>query len=38
MVNRPGFRGGQLPDWGGEEVTGKKAWDSESLARNGWPI
>lgn len=29
---------GLLPDWGGEEVTGKKAWDNESLARNGWPI
>ena len=26
-----------LPDWVGEEVTGNKAWDNESLARNGWP-
>jgi adenylate cyclase len=26
-----------LPDWIGEEVTGNKAWDNESLARNGWP-
>jgi len=27
-----------LPDWVGEEVTGNKAWDNESLARNGWPV
>lgn len=27
-----------LPDWASEEVTGNKAWDNESLARNGWPI
>lgn len=26
-----------LPDWVGEEVTGDRAWDNESLARNGWP-
>jgi len=26
-----------LPEWVGEEVTGNKAWDNESLARNGWP-
>ena len=26
-----------LPDWIGEEVTGQRAWDNESLARNGWP-
>ena len=26
-----------LPDWVGDEVTGNKAWDNESLARNGWP-
>jgi len=26
-----------LPDWVGEEVTGNRAWDNESLARNGWP-
>lgn len=26
-----------LPDWVGEEITGNKAWDNESLARNGWP-
>jgi adenylate cyclase len=26
-----------LPDWVGEEVTGHRAWDNESLARNGWP-
>ena len=27
-----------FPDWVGEEVTGNKDWDNESLARNGWPI
>jgi adenylate cyclase len=26
-----------LPDWVGDEITGKKDWDNESLARNGWP-
>ena len=26
-----------LPDWVGEELTGNRAWDNESLARNGWP-
>jgi CYTH domain-containing protein len=26
-----------LPDWVGDEVTGNKAWDNESLARIGWP-
>ena len=26
-----------LPEWVGEEVTGNRAWDNESLARNGWP-
>jgi CYTH domain-containing protein len=26
-----------LPDWVGEEVTGNKAWDNESLARLGCP-
>lgn len=26
-----------LPDWVGEEVTGNRAWDNESLARSGWP-
>lgn len=26
-----------LPDWVGEEVTGNKDWDNESLARIGWP-
>ncbi len=26
-----------LPDWVGDEVTGNKAWDNESLARLGWP-
>ena len=26
-----------LPDWVGDEVTGNKAWDNESLARKGWP-
>ena len=27
----------ELPEWVGEEVTGKRGWDNESLARNGWP-
>lgn len=26
-----------LPDWVGEELTGRKGWDNESLARVGWP-
>jgi len=26
-----------LPDWVGEELTGNRQWDNESLARNGWP-
>ena len=26
-----------LPDWVGEELTGNRAWDNESLARIGWP-
>ncbi len=26
-----------LPEWVGDEVTGNRAWDNESLARNGWP-
>lgn len=26
-----------LPEWVGEEVTGNRAWDNESLARSGWP-
>jgi CYTH domain-containing protein len=26
-----------LPGWVGEEVTGNRAWDNESLAQNGWP-
>lgn len=26
-----------LPDWIGEEVTGQRGWDNESLAINGWP-
>ncbi len=26
-----------LPEWVGDEVTGQRAWDNESLARNGWP-
>ena len=27
----------ELPEWVGEEVTGKRGWDNESLAKNGWP-
>lgn len=27
----------ELPEWVGEEVTGRRGWDNESLARNGWP-
>ncbi|MDD0812381.1 CYTH domain-containing protein [Curvibacter sp. RS43] len=27
----------ELPTWVGEELTGRKGWDNESLARNGWP-
>jgi CYTH domain-containing protein len=27
----------ELPDWVGEELTGRKGWDNESLARLGWP-
>jgi CYTH domain-containing protein len=26
-----------LPEWVGDEVTGNRAWDNESLSRNGWP-
>lgn len=26
-----------LPDWVGEEVTGRREWDNDSLARQGWP-
>lgn len=26
-----------LPEWVGEELTGNRDWDNESLARNGWP-
>ncbi len=26
-----------LPNWVGEEVTGRREWDNDSLARLGWP-
>ncbi len=28
----------ELPSWVGEELTGKREWDNDSLAREGWPL
>lgn len=28
----------ELPEWVGEELTGQRGWDNDSLARSGWPL